>query len=339
MPRRLKNIRKWKGGLQAYTQVNGKTVAKSFPLWTPIEAMREWIQTQRALRVGPSITRGSFAADIAEYLSRITSLVTYEQRTQHLEMWAHALGRDRPRRTITPTEIDRVLQDWLLQGLSPSTVRKRRMALRALWNRLDGNHAQNPVRATIAPKEPKPEARGLPYEVIEKIIGVMRPGASRSRIEVMAWTGLPPGMVRDIQSGDLNLAGALLRVRPRKKGAGVEARTLPLLPQAVEALREFDRIGAYGFHSIPSLNQFFVRACARVDPPVRGVSLYDLRHSFGAMLYRVTKDLATVSRFLLHANVAMSQRYATAALQDVDRAAADMAGQHLSSNPVPQSKP
>jgi hypothetical protein len=36
---------------------------------------------------------------------------------------------------------------------------------------------------------------------------------------------------------------------------------------------------------------------------VSGVRLYDLRHSFGTMLYRVTKDLATVSRFLMHANV------------------------------------
>ncbi len=339
MPRRLKNIRKWKGGLQAYTQVNGKTIAKSFPLSTPIEEMREWIQTQRALRAGPTTARGSFAADIAEYLSRITSLVTYEQRAQHLELWAHALGRDRPRRTITPTEIDRVLQGWLLSGLSPSTVRKRRMALRALWNRLDGNHAQNPVRATIAPKEPKPEARGLPYDVIVNIIAAMRPGASRSRIEVMAWTGLPPGMVRDIQPADLNLPAATLRVRPRKKGAGVEARSLRLLPQAVEALRAFDQHGAYGFHSIPSLNQFFVRACQRVDPPVRGVSLYDLRHSFGAMLYMVTTDMATVSRFLLHANVAMSQRYAAAALQDVDRAAAERAGMFLSRHLVPPDKP
>lgn len=338
MPRRLKNIRKWKGGLQAYTQIHGKTVAKSFPLSTPIEEMREWIQTQRALRAGPVLPRGSFAADIAEYLSRVTSLVTYEQRTQHLEMWAHELGHDRPRRTITPTEIDCVLQTWLLQGLSPSTVRKRRMALRALWNRLDGNHAQNPVRATIAPREPKPEVRGLPYDVIAQILAAMRPGASRSRIAVMAWTGLPPGMVGDIGPADLNLLAETLRVRPRRKGAGVEARTLPLLPQAVEELRTFDQIRAYGKFSIPSLNQFFVRACLRVDPPVRGVSLYDLRHSFGSMLYRVTKDLATVSRFLLHANVAMSQRYAAGALVEVDRAAATQAGMFLSLNPVPRDK-
>ena len=61
-----------------------------------------------------------------------------------------------------------------------------------------------------------------------------------------------------------------------------------------------------------------------------GVSLYDLRHSFLTMLYRVTKDLATVARFALHANVAMSQRYTAGALQDVDRAAADSAGKYLS---------
>jgi integrase len=334
MPRRLKNIRSWKGKLQAYTEIHGKTHARTFPLGTPTETMRAWVTKERETYATGRAVAGSFAADIAEYLTRVTALVTYPQRSKQLAMWRVALGADRPRRTITTADIDRVLQDWLLAGLAPGTVKKRRMVLLSMWHTLDGKHAPNPVRASASPREPKPEARGLPYPVIQRLLDAMPPSTGKLRITVLSWTGLPPGMLGKVQPDDLNLPAKTLRVRPRRKGAGVEARTLPLLPQAVEALRAFDQAHAYGPYSIPSLNQVFVRACRRADPPVTGVSLYDLRHSFLTMLYRVTKDLATVARFAMHANVAMSQRYAMGAMQDVDRAAADLAGQHLSRNPV-----
>jgi integrase len=341
MPRRLKNIRPWKGGWQAYTEIHGKTRSKSFPITTPVAEMRTWLKDQRDTHAPVKSTRGSFGADVAEYLTRVTALVTYAQRSKQLRMWTDALGADRPRRTITTTEIDRVLQGWLLAGLAPGTVKKRRMVLLSTWNTLDGKQAPNPVRASVAPREPKPEARGMGYDVVARILAAMPPRSSRRgplRIAVLAWTGLPPGLLAKVERADLNLEARTLRVRPRRKGAGVEARTLPLLPQAVDAFRAFDQADAYGPYSITSLNQLFVRACRRATPPVTGVSLYDLRHSFGAMLYRVTKDLATVARFLLHANVAMAQRYAAGALVEVDRAAADLAGQTLSPIPVPARK-
>jgi hypothetical protein len=51
--------------------------------------------------------------------------------------------------------------------------------------------------------------------------------------------------------------------------------------------------------------------------------LYDLRHSFGAELYRRTGDLATVARFLGHApGSTVTARYALGANAHVDRAAA-----------------
>lgn len=335
MPRRLKNIRPWKGGWQAYTEIRGTTRSKSYPIATPVAEMRAWIKEQRDTHAPVTATRGSFGADVTDYLTRVTALVTYRQRSKQLAMWVHALGADRARRSITTADIDRVLQDWLLAELAPGTVKKRRMVLLSMWHTLDGKHATNPVRASMAPREPKPEARGLSYDVIARVLEAMPASVSKLRITVLAWTGLPPGMLGKVQAADLNLEARTLRVRPRRKGAGVEARTLPLLPQAVEAFRAFDQAQAYGLYSIPSCNQVFVRACQRTRPIVPGVSLYDLRHSFLTMLYRVTKDLATVARFALHANVAMSQRYAQGAMQEVDRAAADLAGQTLSRLPVP----
>lgn len=341
MPKRLKNIRKWKNSWQCYVEVHGRTYSKSYPLTTPVEDMRAWIETTRKKHAKPTDARGSFAADIQDYLSRIAALPSHGHRKQQLALWATALGRDRPRRTITTAEIDRLLQTWLLDGLHANTVRNRRSALLALWHKLDGKDAENPVRAAYCPPAAKPETRGRSYEELDRVIAAMKPSASQIRIRCLLWSGLPPGMLAKITKADLRLARAELRVVPRRKGAGVEARTLPLLPQAVEAFTDFDAADLYGSYNISALNQVFVGACQRVDPPVLGVSLYDLRHSFGTMLYRVTKDLATVARFLLHADIHMTQRYAQGAMADVDRAAADLAGSlfsRLSARPVPAGK-
>lgn len=339
MPRRLKNIRPWKGGWQAYTEINGKTHSKSFPITETVEEMRAWITKERTKYRKAKAVKGSFAEEIADYLTRVSAMTSYSQRAAHLELWAQALGRDRSRRTITTAEIDRVIQGWIVDGLAPRTIKKRRMSFLSMWNKLDGKDAPNPVRSSQCPREPKDEARSLDYETIGRLFDVMNPQPSKTRLMVMAWTGLPPGLMGKIQKADLNLPAKTLRVRPRRKGAGVEARTLPLLPQGVEALKQFDAENLYGEVDPHLLNALFRRACKKLTPPLEGFRAYDLRHSFLTMLYKVTRDLATVARFALHANVAMSQRYALGANSDVDRAAADAAGKHLSEKPVRDDKP
>lgn len=332
MPRRLKNIRPWKGKWQAYTEVAGTPRAKSFTLDTPVAEMREWIKNQRDTKPTKAIA-GSFAADIAAYLPRVAALVTYKQRRDDLRLWASVLGGDRPRRTIKAAEIDQVMQVWLLAGAAPGTVRKRRMSLMSFWNKMDGKDQPNPVRGSQAPAARKPEARALDYGTIADILDNMTPGPQQLRARVIAWTGLPPKMLMQVTPADLNLQARTLRVRPRRKGKGIEARTLPLLPQAVEALKAFDAAKLYGPFNGVNLNHHFKRGCRRLD--LEGLSVYDLRHSFLTMLYRVTGDLATVARFGLHANVAMAQRYAMGANQEVDRRAAERLGQALSQTPVP----
>lgn len=335
MPRRLKNLRPWKGGWQAYLEVAGKTRSKSFPRTATVDEMRAWITQQREAHAPPTHLKGSFAADIAEYLTRVSALATHAQRTKDLDLWAQALGRDRLRRTITAGDIDRVMQDWLKGGSADGTVRKRRMALMAMWNKLDGKDQPNPVRGSQAPPTRKPEARAIDYRRIAQILDTMTPGPQQLRARVMAWTGLPPKIIMQIRPADLNVAAKTVRVVPRRKGAGVEARTLELLPQAVSAFKAFDAAKAYGPFNGVNTNHHFKRACAKLEPPLLGCSLYDLRHSFLTMLYLETKDLATVARFALHANVAMAQRYAMGANREVDRQAADRLGKRLSRTPVP----
>lgn len=344
MPRHPTGIRPWKKGWQAYVRVAGRLRSKTFPASTTIQTMQAWRETQRTRHATGAPLAGTLAADIVTYLSRVSAMPSYKQRAAHLALWADALGLERARHDITTADIDRVLQDWLRTspprapgraggrpspsgGLSPGTVRKRRTALLSLWHKLDGRQAPNPVRASYAPREPKAESRGLDYDTIARILAALPESGAKRRLTVIAYTGLPPSLLMTVADADVHLEAATVRVRPRRKGAGVEARTLPLLPQGVEAFRAFGAAQTWGRFSVNAVNRAFRTAAAKVG--VTGVTLYDLRHSFLAMLYLVTHDLATVARFGLHASFAMTERYARSAMQSIDRRAAELAGAKL----------
>jgi integrase len=350
--RKPAGVRTWKGKRQAYIQVHGKTYSKSFPLNTPDATLQKWRTDQRVKYAGVEVNAGSFAADIRDYLSQVSAMPTYRQRAAHLELWARALGRDRSRASITTADINRVLNHWLKTpskpakgakgrpsaptGIAPATVRKRRTALLSLFTTLDGEDAQNPVRASVNPRPPKAEARGMDYATIARILDAMPESVTKRRVAVIAYTGLPPALLETIRAGDVDLRAGTVRVQPRRKGAGVEAATLELTPQGIEAFRA---LGVYGRFAVEAANKSFQRACKRVD--VLGVTLYDLRHSFGAHMYRVTKDLSTVARFLLHASLTTTERYAKSAMREVDRDAAARAGAAIGegAKPVPRPVP
>lgn len=353
MPRRLKNIRPWKGKWQAYTEVGGKPRYKSFPKNTSVAVMREWVEKTKKQGQRPVAVDGSFGADIAHYLKRIAALPTYKQKAAHLELWGQALGRDRPRRTITAGEIDAVMQHWLVtptrpkkgrpsgeHGLDVETVRKRRTSLNSLFSKLDGKSAENPLRDAKLSKPLEAEIRGTDYPTITRIIAAMpdykdtlkgspkKVSASKLRVAALAYTGLPPGILATVRPEHVNLAARTVRVGKRKKGGGVEPRTLSLTPQGTAAMKALMKAGALVKFSPSALNMVFKRACRRVG--VSGLTIYDLRHSFGAQMYRSTKDEKTVGRFLLHAeNSTQTARYRKAADAEVDRAAADNFGRAI----------
>jgi len=221
-------------------------------------------------------------------------------------------------------KIDQVMQGWLRTGLAPDTVRKRRSALLAMWNRLDGRGGSNPVRESHPPPPTRPQVRTLDYATIAKLFDAMRPSKTRARLKVMAWTGLPPAQIRLLTQADVDLEHGTVRVAPRRKGRGTEARMLPLLPQAVEAFREFAAVKAWGPFTSAPFAFSFQRAARRIG--LTGARPYDLRHAYGALLYEACHDQATVGRLLLHASPAMTARYVSASAGTVDRMAVEAAG-------------
>lgn len=143
---------------------------------------------------------------------------------------------------------------------------------------------------------------------------------------VLAYVGIPPGMLKLVRPEHLNLTGPhpTLRVLARKKGSGVAPRTLYLTPHGVEAFIAFDQAHAYGDHfKGTNVNESFQRAAAKAGLAAGTVTLYDLRHSFLTQLYRAVKDPAVVARYGLHKpGSKVTQRYIQAANEQVDIAAA-----------------
>ena len=269
-----------------------------------------------------------------------------------LAIWVGELGGDRDRNSITPAELDRVVQRWTVtptiiakggkgaygrpsdpDGLQAGTIRQRVKVLRAFFSTMNGAGGANPARGCKVPPEPKPEARGLDYATIARILDAMpthRSGGgvslSRVRAALIAYTGIAPKTIKRLTRADVGRdpSGAALHLRARKKGGGVEARTVPLTARGVEALQAFDAANAYGAFHTPTVNEAFKAAAARVGVARGSVRLYDLRHSFGTELYRQTRDLATVARMLQHSvGSPLTARYALNANDEVDRAAAD----------------
>ena len=76
----------------------------------------------------------------------------------------------------------------------------------ALWTRLDGRSAANPVKETHLFEEAPITARGQSYDVLERILdAVPDTGKARARLEVLAWTGMEPLQVKRLTPAHLSI--------------------------------------------------------------------------------------------------------------------------------------
>jgi integrase len=251
---------------------------------------------------------------------------TFRERQAHIDLWVREFG-PRRRDSIRTSEIDAVLSRWLTEGLAASTVKHRRGALLHLWNRLDGPDAPNPVRRSIIPAEPEPEPRGLPYEVVEQILGAMPDrgqclrgkardviSKTKARLALMAYTGLPPASIMRLRPSDVRWDAAAVFVLGRRKGRGTKGRMMPLTTRGLQALRDFSEADCWGRFSTSSVWQSFQRACRQVG--LSGLRPYDLRHSFGTAVYAATGDERAAQQLLGHASRATTDRYTLAAVPE-----------------------
>lgn len=352
---------------------NRPPVKRVFQLDTDPREMQEWRADERAkhrLERKRRATKGEFAKDARAYLASVKAMPTYKERVREIELWIDAFGKTR-RDEMTPAVIRRWRDHWLTESrginpktgkelppLSAGTVNKRLRALSNLFRVLDGKQAYNPVRDVEEAREPEATPRALDYPTIERIIGEMRdyaggqwtrreppkdwapaaPALAKVRVRLLAYTGLSPSTLKRLAADDVDLERQLVRLPPRRKGRGVAGAWIPLLPPAIDAFRDLDRLDGWGPFSLRSVRHAFRRAAIRAGVPK--VRLHDLRHSLGTLAFDLTGSIDVVMALLQHASPATTKRYTLAAALRVLQQKTQPLADHLRrTTPVGQREP
>jgi integrase len=302
---------------------------KRYPFGTDFADMKRWRDdTRKALRTKMPRTIASGAAGslkraIAQYLPTVKAMASLESRTCDLDAWVPAFGHRR-RPQITSLELDAQLHQWRANGVAASTCNHRRNALIQLWRTLDGAEAPNPAVHTTHFREPSGEAREIPQDALDELIASMPRSKTRAMYRVVAETGWPPQRVRDLKAEHLHLDDARVFLVGRKKGSGTEGRAYSLTPRAVDALREFVELNAWGGVSKESIYTVFMRAirrCNRARAAENRPLLpetwrpYDAKHTFGAQAFRLTGDITAVAE-TMDISEETALRYVRAAVPD-----------------------
>ncbi len=305
----MKGIRKEARGWRAYVQVGSVTRAKRFPRDTGVKAMQEWLEdTRRALRIGATagVQPGSLADDVQHYLLQVSSMPTIGQRTQHLELWATALGPDAPRSQITASAIREVLQRWR-QTFNAATCNKRRTALMHLWSVLDGKGASNPVRDVPKFRTADALPRGRDPHVIDTALKAAPACRSRACCRVMLWTGMRPTELQHASPDDVDLTQKIAIIRTAKGG---RTRVIPLTSQAIQAWREFENLDCWG--KVPQAAP--LGRWLKEHTGIEDLRVYDLRHTYGTALARRETRLDVIAALMGHSTLELTRRYTLAAV-------------------------
>lgn len=326
---------------------------KVFPLGTSIATMQLWqLDEKRELyRTQPAAAApGSLAADIPVYLETLPEGRYKSDSTEILAHWAALPLAEKSRAAITRLDVIAQIAAWGDKGAAVGTCNRRLSRLRKLYHALDGPTAPNPTDAIKFQREPEVEPRDIPIHIVKLILeslpdhgraekGGTRPTVSKTklRLTVMAWTGIPPASLARVRPRDLDLNGARIYLRPRRKGKGREGAWVALLPPAVDALKAFVAAGLCGHAwSNASMGKTWRVGIARAtkhaaelaektgdDAVARELASlpprckpYDLRHSFGSEIYRMTGDIRAVSELLQHADLETTKRYTKGAVSE-----------------------
>lgn len=307
-----RGIRQTRSGWQVYIKIKGEFRSKHFPRDTPIEELRRWRDERKArasFKIPDPVLEGQdFGSDCRRYLEAVEGMATYKDRAYRIRLWKAALGPSRPRSEITSVEIRRELEKWRAAGKSPGTLNLRRTALMHLYSVLDGKSARNPVR-DVPPFREIPPALHLPtIAQVKRVIAKMPKHAKgKYRLLVLLWTGWPPSQLMKLEERDIDWRRKMARLPARAKGRGVDARWLPLLPQAIRALKLFKKWECFGRFSVHSLRHRLHDACRRANVPEFRV--YDLRHLFLTTVALAAKDDRVVAELAQHSDIRMSRRY------------------------------
>lgn len=350
------------GGLAATVRVGSqpqreKRFKRTDDFDADLRKMKRWQLHTRAQLLGDELrtpSRDTLADAVPSFLATMPEGSARRDYEKLLATWLETPLGPMLRSEIHRRDVLMQLANWEGEGYAAGTLNHRLRALRKLFDVLDADddRAINPCAKVRKRAEPEPEERGADYAVLEGILaqlpdigyakdrGAERPAANKSkiRLRIMAWTGLPPALVKKIREEHVDWHAKELLVTPRRKGKGVKARRLPLLDEAVAALRDLKAAGGFESYSNAAPWAAWQRAkkrylaaaeasgmpageLAALRAVVAPLRPYDLRHSFAAMVYETTENQYAVKDLLMHGNIQTSERYIKRAVIKVSQSA------------------
>ena len=239
-----------------------------WPLGTDLRTIRAWRHRQQAEMLElrdreTSPSSGTLAGDVPTFLELLPAGRRRQDFADLLAHWiASPLGAE-PRDTLTREQILAQRSRWLegTTTIKPAqivTVNHRFRALRALYHTLDGLDTPHPTDQIKYLRPPRRRHRFIPINYVEMILAAIpdrgraaargkRPAHSelKIRLTIMAWTGIPHMQLERLRPRDVDLVHERITLPPRHKGTGTGEKPLPLDPHAVDAFREYARLGLW----------------------------------------------------------------------------------------------
>lgn len=312
-----RGLTKTSQGWRVTVEAHGRRFSKRYPPHLTLEqASAKLLDARTKWTAGRLTDSGTFSADVARYLSAyMGTSPARAERERHLKLWTAAFDATSGRADVTREDVSRVLQAWRSAGLSPETCNKRRTALLAFYNALDGKGGSNPVRDVPKFRVSPPLPRAVAYPLIVEALQQLPLCKTRARLKVMAYTGARPVQVRQITADDWDRKAKTLLLKSTAKGQGTRPYRIPLTAEGQKAMQEFEATDAYGSFTSAPMARMWKAAAEKAKLPDWAVP-YDLRHSFGTQVYRATGDIRATKELLGHASIKMTERYTLAAIPE-----------------------
>ena len=325
---------------------------ETFPLGTSVAEMKAWQHDAKSalLRAQPEMPAGgTLAADFDAYLADLPDNGYKRDTRSILAHWKATPLAAIPRAEVARADVIAQLNRWVDTGTPASTRNKRLSRLRKVYEHFDKVATPNPTDKITFLRDYTEEPRDIPMHVVKQILaslpdlgraekGQTRPTRSMTKLalSVIAWTGMMPATLKRMTARHFKeLARSRAFFTPRRKGKGSDAAWVPLLPEAVDALRAFQDAGLIGHtFSASSMGKTWrvgikrATASARRHAELTGDRSWldeldtlppncrpqDLRHSFATKAYDETGDIRAVAALLQHASMETTKRYTKGAV-------------------------
>jgi integrase/recombinase XerC len=296
-------------------------------------AWRDWLKSERRLATHTLV---AYEHDVATFLGFMTE---YLGKPPTLD----ALAK------LKPAEFRAWLAERARQGLARTSTARAFSSVRSFFQFLDkrGLAHNASIGAIQTPKLPRSVPKALSERDMDDLLEAPAEQEREAWLDLrdaavlllLYGAGLRIGEALGLTKGVVEELLKTGRDTLSVTGKGNKTRLVPLLPQALDALRAYRDacpwlaargsneaffIGARGGALDPAIVQKRVRDIRRGLGLAESVTPHALRHSFATHLLGAGGDLRTIQELLGHASLSTTQRYTdvdTARLTAVYRAA------------------